>query len=281
MHAAITSEDGIVAGMLPPITFIKGSFTGEAAGYFHNLLGVGGIPPAAILGTPGLAGTTVNSTSSIGGMFRFTDPTSGLAYLAKLSANVGAAIVGLMLYDLLWYNSGINVTDTAAQTINSVTFPPRCVPASGTTPDSNGRGIEIWIHCVTATTNTGAITNTTISYTNQDGVSGRTGTILAPGWPATAVVNTFHPIGLQGSDTGVRSVQSITLGTSYGGGAISLFAIRRIAWLPFVSASSGALFDWAALGFPQLYNGSALYLAALLSGTSAGTCAGDLAYSHG
>lgn len=280
-RAAITTEDGIVAGMLPPLSYTKASFTGEAAGYYHNLFAVAGNPAAGALAAPGLNGATVDDSSAIGGMFRFDNPSSGNAYLSKLSVSVGANILGFLLYDLLWYNTGIAVTTTTAQNITFPTLPSRCVPASGSTPDALGGAIEIWIHCATATTNAGVVANTTMSYTNQANAAGRTGTIIGPGWPITAVAGTFWPIGLSGSDTGVRSVQSITLGTSYGAGAISLFAIRRVAFVPFVAAISGGLFDWAALGFPRLYNDSALYMAVLLSGTAAGNTTGDLAYSHG
>lgn len=277
---AITTEDGIVSGMVPPNAFMKSSFTGEAAGYFHNLFAVAGLPAAGALGAPGLNGASV-TTTTLGGALPFSNPAAGNTYLSKLSVSVGANIVGFMLYDLLWYNSGIAVTTTTAQNITFSGLPSRCPPASGSTPDALGKNVEIWIHCATATTNAGAITNTTISYTDESGNAGNTGTIIAPGWPATAVAGTMHPIGLAGADTGVRSVQSVTLGTSYGGGAISLMAIRRIAFIPFVAASSGALIDWAGLGFPRLYDSSALYMAVLLSGTAAGVTVGDTAYSQG
>lgn len=278
---AITTEDGIVAGLLRPLSFVKGSFTGEAAGYWHNLFAVAGIPAAGALATPGLNGATVDDASAIGGMFRFDNPSSGNAYLARMAANAPANVVGVMLYDLLWYNTGTVVTTTTAQAITFPTLPSRCPPASGSTPDALGGQIEIWLHVATATTNAGAVANSTISYTNQAGTASRTGTIVAPGIPATAVAGTFVQFGLQGSDTGVRSVQSLTLGTSLVTGAVSLMAIRRIAMIPFVAASSGALLDWAGLGLPQIYNDSALYLSVLLSGTAAGSTQGELNYAHG
>jgi hypothetical protein len=278
---AIATEDGIVAGLRPPQAFHKASFTGEAAGQFHNLFAVAGAPPAGALAAPGLNGATVDDSSAIGGMFRFDNPASGNAHLAKLAVSVGANIVGFMLYDLLWYNSGLVVTTTTAQNITFPGLPSRSVPASGATPDGNGGNIEAWMHCITATTSAAAITNTTISYTDQAGNASNTGTIMGPGWPATAVAGTFVPFALAGNDNGVRSVQSVTLGTSYGGGAISLMLIRRIAFVPFVAATSGQLLDWAGLGLPRLYDDSALYMAVLLSGTTAGTVQGDLSIAHG
>lgn len=276
---AITTEDGVVAGMQPPLQLMKATFTGEAAGYWHNLFALAGIPAAGALASPGLAGATVDDASAIGGMFRFENPSSGNAYLARLAVSVGANIVGFRLYDLLWYNSGLTVTTTTAQTVNSVAFPSRCV-AAGATFDANGGDVIVGLHCATATTNAGAITNTTMSYTNQAGAAGRSAG-LVQSWPATAVAGTFVPFGLQGSDSGVRSIQSITLGTSYAAGAINAMAIRPIAFVPLVGAVSGALLDWAQLGLPKLANDSALFAMALLSGTAAGNVVGELNYSHG
>lgn len=272
---AITTEDGIVTGLIPPASFYKGSFTGEAAGYWHNLGVVAGMPGAWTLGTPGMAGATV-TTSTIGGALNWSNPGAGNAYLAKLAHSHGANIIGFMVYDLLWYQSGIAEATTTGQTVNSVTWPAR--DRNGST---NGDGVEVWMHCTTATTNGAAITNTTITYTNSGGTGSRTGTILAPGWPASAVAGTIHPFGFSGSDVGVRSVQTVTLGTSYVGGQVELIAIRPIVKSMLLTATSGNQLDWASLGFPRIYNDSALYLAVLLSGTAAGISYGDYAYAHG
>lgn len=265
----ITNEDGIVAGLKPPVAFVKNAFTGEAAGQWHNLGVVAGNPGAWTLGAPGMAGAAVVA-NALGGALRFDNPSSGAAYLAKLAATLGANIAALMLYDLLWYQSGIAETTTTGQTVNSVALPARDI--AGTV---NGDGIEAWMHCTTATTNGGAVNNTTLGYTNQAGTGSRTAG-LAYDWPATAVAGTMVPFGLQGSDRGVRSIQTVTLGTSYGGGQVELVMLRRLAHLP-----ASALYDWAQLSLPRLYNDSALYLAAWLSGTAAGASNGDLAFAHG
>lgn len=270
----ITTEDGIVAGLKPPCYFVKNVATAEASGQWRNLGSVAGNPGAWTLGTPGMAGAAV-TTSTIGGAMPFTNGGASNVYLASLAASVGANIVGLQLYDLLWYQSGIAETTTGAQTVNSATWPARS--SDGTV---NGDKVEVWMHCTTATTNAGAIANTTFSYTNQAGTSGRSAG-LAYSWPATAVAGTMVPFGLQAGDTGVRSVQSVTLGTSYGGGQVELIALRNIAFIPFVSATSGALLDWAGLGFPRLYDDSALYLAYLSSGTAGSVVQGMLNYSIG
>ena len=270
---AITTEDGIVAGLKRPVVFQKATFTGEAAGQYRNLGTLAGIPGAWALVTPGMAGATV-SFNTIGGALDWADPAVN-AYLANLVVSVGANIIGFMLYDLLWYQSGIAETTTTAQTVNSVAWPSRS--SDGT---ANGGNVEIWMHCTTATTNSAAIANTTYSYTNQAGTAGRSAGLVYS-WPATAVAGTMIPFGLQASDTGVRSVQSVTLGTSYVAGQVELIALRRIAFVALPAATTGAVLDWAQLGLPQLFNGSALYSAVLLSGTAAGLTTGSVSYTHG
>lgn len=271
---AITTEDGIVAGMTRPVSFQKNAFTGEAAGQWHDLGVVAGNPGTRTLGTPGMAGETV-TTTALGGALPWANPSSGNAYLAKVSAAVGANVIGLMLYDLLWYQSGIAEATTTAQTINSVEWPAR--DSAGST---NGANVEVWMHCTTATTNAGAVTNTSLAYTNSGGTGSRSAN-LAWSWPATAVAGTMVPFGYQGSDVGVQSIQSVTLGTSYAAGQVELIALRQLAFIPFVAATSGAILDWAGLGFPRIYDDSAIYAAALLSGTAAGITNMQVNYTHG
>lgn len=274
---AINSPDTLAAGFQPPRTLRKGAFTGEAAGQTHNLSVLAGIPGAWVLGTPGMAGVAVDNAWGLGGIFPFTNPTAGLnAYLAQLSVWYGAAITGITLYDLLWYQSGIAETTTTAQTINSAAWPARS--ADGTV---NGDGVEVWMHCTTATTNGSAVANTTLQYTNQAGTSGRSAG-LAYSWPATAVAGTMVPFALQGSDTGVRSIQTgITLGTSYGGGQVELLALRQIASLDIPVASAGGTLDYFGLGGPRLYDGTALIAAVKLTGTGAGNVFGQIIYVWG
>lgn len=273
---AINSPDVLAAGYQVPRTLRKGAFTGEAAGQIHDLCVLAGIPGAQALGTPGMAGATVDNTSTIGGYFPYTNPTAPLlGYLGQLSVWYGAAITGIILYDLLWYQSGIAETTTTGQTINSVAWPSRS--ADGTT---NGDGVEVWMHCTTATTNGAAVSNTTLTYTNQGGTGSRSAG-LAYNWPATAVAGTMVPFGFQGSDTGVRSVQTVTLGTSYGGGQVELIALRQIATLDIPATTAGGQLDFFGLGGPRLYDGSALCVAVKLSGTGAGNVFGQIIVVQG
>lgn len=267
---SITTEDGVVLGLKPTVNYFKNAFTGEAAAQWHNLGLVTGLPGVLTFGTPGLGGAAV-SANALGGALRFDNPTTGLsAYLARLQAVMGANIAQLMLFDLLWYNSGLVETTTTAQTLNSAALPARDV--GGTI---NGDGVEAWLLATTTTGNAGAINNTTFSYTNEANAAGRSAGLVYD-FPATALGGTMVPFGLQGSDRGVRSIQTLTFGTSYVSGQVDAIMIRPVCKIPV-----NGIFDWAQLALPRLFDSSALYLAAFLSGTAAGATSGDLSFSHG
>lgn len=251
--------------------FYKVGTAAEAVGVRYAHLKDSGIPGAWVPGTPGLAGATVDGTT-FGGCYGPTvNPASGSYYLAGASAATSVAHF-LRVADLLWYNTGIAVTTTTAQTINSVAFPARDV--SGTT---NGAGVIAGIYVTTATTNGSAVTNTTMSYTDQSGNAGATGTISS--FPATAVAGTLVPFQLAAGDWGVRSIQSVTLGTSYGGGAVSLVAYNVKAGLPNPVANVGSAMvqepSWSPPGV-RLYNGTCLFTYYVAGATTATNATGSL-----
>ena len=75
------------------------------------------------------------------------------------------------------------------------------------------------------------------------------------------------PFQLAAGDTGIRSVQSVTLGTSYGGGALSLVLYRPVAreGVTVANFGSGSLTGQNAIGANpgvRIYNDSCFWLIA-------------------
>lgn len=248
--------------------FYKVGTAPEAAGNWYAWSKDSGFPGAWAPGTPGLSGrTTDGTTTTDAGCLIVNNAASGGNYVAQLNAT-GTVAHNLFLQDWLWVNSGTVVTTTTGQTITSGTWPAR--DAIGST---NGYGVGVGILVTTATTNVGAVTNTTLTYTSADGTGSRTATIAS--FPATAVIGTFVPFQLQAGDRGVRSIQTLTLGTSYGGGAISLVAYRTIWGQPMTLANIGTG------GFPvanpgaRIYDGTCLMPVGVMSSTTAVTLAGS------
>ena len=210
------------------VPFYKGSTAADAAGYWYCTSKDAGFPGAWSPGTPGINGRVTDGTgiATDAGCIPIKNPAVGANFLTELTLGAGVNHYNLF-FDCLWVNSGIVVTTTTAQAIVTPTLPARDV--NGTT---NGEGCMIGLLTTTANTNAAIITNSTVSYTNSAGVAGRTATLVnlvGMCIPATAVIGNLVWFSLQAGDTGVRSIENITLGTSLVTGAVSLLIARDVA----------------------------------------------------
>lgn len=249
-----------------PVVFMKSGTAADTIGYWYCTSKDAGFPGAWSPGTPGINGrVTDGTTSGDFGSIPIKNPATGSNYLTELT--MGASVNhSHMFFDVLWVNSGITVTTTTAQAITTPTLPARDV--NGTT---NGEGCMIAMLTTTANTNAAVISNSTVSYTNSDGTSGRTATLTAIAGsqiPATPVVGTIVWFNLQAGDRGVRSIESITLGTSLGAGAVSLMICRDLA---NIGTSLVNVQFTRKLSEPgvRLYNGTCMLHCVLASATTA------------
>lgn len=262
------------------LTFFKNGTAAEAAASWYCTAKDAGAPGAITVGTPGLSGRAVTGsppTPEPGSLW--LPAPIGQWYLTYASV-LGSVAHSHMIFDLLWINSGIGVTTLGAQVINSVTLPARS--ADGTT---NGEGCLIGLLFTAAATNAAAIANTTVSYTNSKGVAGQTATLVAVGGaqiPATPVVGTLVWFSLAAGDTGVQSIQSISLNTSLVTGSVSLIIAKPIV-LPQTAVpnnTGAAMIANATLpsadpGVP-LWQDPAMFHCYQASATTATTVAGQL-----
>lgn len=274
---AITTLDGMVAGLRPPQAFAKSVTATLVAGRPASLWSLAGAPGAGSFDST-LNGVVLSSSSSlVAGQIPHYDPATGNSYLAYLDAMATQA-GRLLVLDRLWHNGGFTITSTSAQTITSPTWPSRC-PTSGTddTPTTTGLGVLLAVEVSAAT---GAGTPTiTVSYTNQAGTSGRTGTnILAT--VATSAIGATYFIGLQAGDTGVRSVQSLTLSATWTSGTINLVAYRQLASLPLQALIPASADSLTGLG-TRIYNGAVPWLVFIPNTTTATTVSGTYTEAQG
>lgn len=245
----------------------------EAAGNWYCSLKDAGSPGAITVGTPGLSGRAVYGSTEPGTPALVTPTGYWWMTGAELSSSTPHAH---WIFDLLWINSGIVVTTTTAQTINSVTLPSRD-SAGG----ANGEGCMIGLLFTAAATNAGAISGSTIDYTNSDGTGSRTATLIATAGsqiPATPVVGTLVWFSLAAGDTGVTSIQSITLATSLVTGSVSLIIARPICSVaaPAANIPGSASID-PATGV-CLWTDPALFHAYVASATTATATSGVLTF---
>jgi hypothetical protein len=275
---AITTLDGLIAGMYHPEIGYKTNYTAEAAGLWHSTFYLAGSPGAAAAPTPGMGGAALTTYA---GQISFPAAVGGEnVYLARFGASHAAGVGSVMLCDRLWHNSGIVVTTTTAQTITSAAWPAR--DALGAT---NGDDVLIGLEVRTATTNASAITSdgsTTgirISYTNSAGTAGKTGYI--PSFPATAVAGTFMPFYLAAGDDGVRSIETITLTTSLGGGAVHLVAYRPLAVVGTPTANIQFAQDGVQLGLPRCYDNTVPFVLHQVTATTVGVTTTEVVWAQG
>ena len=249
-----------------PVVFMKSGTAADTVGYWYCTSKDAGFPGAWAPGTPGINGRiTDGTTSGDFGCIPIKNPATGSNYLTELT--MGASINhSHLFFDVLWVNSGIAVTTTTAQSITTPTLPARDVNGA-----TNGEGCMIAMLTTTANTNAAVISNSTVSYTNSDGTSGRTATLTAIAGsqiPATPVIGTIVWFNLQASDRGVRSIESITLNTSLGAGAVSLMICRDLA---NIGTSLVNVQFTRKLSEPgvRLYNGTCMLHCVLASATTA------------
>lgn len=269
---AITTLDGAIAGMQWPRYIAKAATPTMVAGRPQSLWGLGGNPGAGAFDTT-LNGVTLSSTSAqVGGQINFTDPASGNSYLARLQAS--ATVSGtLLLCDRLWHNGGYTITATTAQTSTTPTWPAR--DANGAT---NGDGVLLGLEVSAAA---GAATPTiTVSYTNQAGTAGRTATNSFV-TTSSATAGAFYPIGLATGDTGVRSLQSMTLSVSWVSGTVNMVAYRPLAALEITAANTPNAIDAITAGFPRMYNGTVPFFIFIPSTTTASNISGQVIWTQG
>lgn len=269
---AITTLDGVIAGMQAPRFIAKSVTATLVAGRPASLWSLAGSPGAGSFDTT-LNGVTLSSTSAlVNGQIPHFNPASGNAHLARLTAGATQAGV-LLLLDRLWHNGGFTITSTGAQSITSPTWPARS--ADGTT---NGDGVLLAVEISAAT---GAGTPTiTVGYTNQAGTASRTATNVQATVASSAIGATYF-IGLQAGDTGVRSVQSLTLSATWTSGTMNLVAYRMIAALEIPVANTTAAIDAVTGGMPRLYDGTVPWLVFVPNTTTASIITGTYVETHG
>jgi hypothetical protein len=138
-----------------------------------------------------IAGAASGKLQILGGRFS----TSGAAG--------GATVVPI---DLLNVSGGLSGTVTTEQTTN--------LPSAALTRNTGGDGVRIGLVIYTAVGSTA--TTISVRYTNQDGTANRTSTVTSFGGTGFREVGRLIQIPLAAGDTGVRSVEGVTLTATTG-----------------------------------------------------------------
>lgn len=256
------------------IPFMKSGTAPDATGYWYGTWKDAGYPGAWNPGTPGVNGRITDGTLTADfGCIPITNPSTGANFLTSL--DMASSVNHTHLFaDVLWVNSGMVITTTTAQAFTVPTLPPRDV--NGTT---SGEGTMIGIMCTGAVGLAAVASNATITYTNSKGVAGRVATlsaIVGSQAPATPVIGTVIWFNLAAGDTGIGAgAASLTLGTSWVSGTISLFIARDVATIGSVLPNVSATKPLPNPGV-RLYNGSCILHFILASAATATFFSGEL-----
>lgn len=142
---------------------------------------------------------------------------------ARTSLNVTGISLASILVDRLVHSGGLSGTTTGAQTTN--------LPTAALTRYTSGEGVFAALEIYTTIGTTA--TTATVSYTNQAGTAGQTSPAFVFGGTGNRTAGTMIIIPLADGDTGVRSVESVTLAastTTAGNFGVTLFKI--LDWVP-------------------------------------------------
>jgi hypothetical protein len=268
---AITSVAGLISGLQPPIPLstLNLSVLNVAAGLGYSSWGAGSIYAPSGGTYPGtLAGSSLSGgpafANNVTGQLPWQDPPSGNAYLARLEVifdRSGSNPVGgaHFLLDRLWHNGTISASSSSVQTIGSPTWPSRDVNGATT-----GVGVLLGLEVTTAVPSTASF-SVSVSYTNAAGASGLSAVNInsLSSISGGLGVGTFIPLGLNAGDTGVGSVQSITISNPAASGVMSLVAYRPVALATIENTLAGmrpAVIDGVTAGLPRMFAGSVPFL---------------------
>lgn len=271
---AITTLDGAIAGMQAPVPIIKVGITTAAVGAMRGYTPwyAAGNPGASVANAAGVNGDAVTPAdgTAVQGRIPRTNPGTGNAYLARLGINASTAGT-LWLIDRLWHNSGLTVTSTTAQAITPATLPSR--DGAGGTNGANVMAAIEW----SATGGAGTPT-VTLTYTDQDGNAGATGTFTGVASPP---VGTFEIFTLAAGDTGVRAPTSFIQSATRTSGTMHLVLFRVLAQVEVTAANIGNAIDALTSGMPRIYDDSVLQLVWFPSATTATNFIGQYIETQG
>lgn len=270
---AITTLDGAIAGFQAPRPIIKTGITMAAVGAMRGYTPwyAAGNPGASTATAIGINGEAVTpALGSTGGRIPRTNPGTGNAYLGRLAINASTAGT-LWLIDRVWQNSGLVTTSTTAQAITPATLPAR--DAGGATSGASIMAAVEW----SATGGAGTPT-VTLTYTDQDGNTGATGTLAGV---TTPPVGTFEIFTLAAGDTGIRAPTSFIQSATRTSGAMHLVLFRVLAQVEVTAANIGNAIDALTSGLPRIYDDSVLQLVWFPSATTATNFIGQYIETQG
>lgn len=208
--------------------------------------------------------TAVAPSRTTAGALGQENPSSG--QLSIIAARFSALNPGnYLLIDRLSHQGGLSGIVTTAQTTN--------LPTAALTRYTDGEGVMVGLSIYTTVGTTAS--TITMSYTNQAGTSGRTSPAVVFGGTAFREASRMIMVPLQSGDSGVRSVQSVTVlattGTA-GNFGVTLFRPLYAICVPDASgvlAAGGFITGSTCGGIAKIEDNACISVVGMAMGTNA------------
>lgn len=276
----ISTFDGIVNALgnnSSRLVIDKASLSNAVAGQYFSLWRATGQPGQGAIPT-----TAATCNNALTGAMNFTQQTSpATSYGGWANAVCSNSAVTIEIHDRLMHMGGMVGNVTTSQTVN--------LDLNGVTADnmverigdSNFSDVQWWMEWYTDTGATAS--NATINVTYNDGTSNNL-TLVAVG--GTVRAGRMIPLNnlIPAADAGkyIRDINTVILSASTTtAGNFGFTATRPRMTMPLNIANKMEIFDWAALGFPEIFNSSCLWPIELCSTTTTGTVRGGGKIAHG
>ncbi len=276
---AISDVNGIVAGLGAADRFIidKASIANQTTGGFSSLWratgqpGQGAIPTSAAICTKALTGAI--------GFNNQTAPVSTYhAWQTIAAANAGTTIE---LHDRVAHMGGLSLTSTTSQTVGLDLSATGLNPAADRIGASDFSDIMWWLEIYSDGGATAS--NATINVTYNDDSSGNLPTVAVGGTLRASrliILNGLIPAASSGKF--IKDINTVINSASTGtAGNFGFTATRNRSVWPTHVANKMELYDWAALGFPEIPNDACLMLITNNQTTSSGIVRGNGKLAHG
>lgn len=252
----IESVDNYMASAKQRITLVKTTARTAVAGMPFSLFDIAGNPGAGVLAVgntvngivpanPGVVGYPVINAFGVGAVGYLTGMEFGCTVACRMT-----------LFDRVFSCGAYNFNSSQA-----LDTQPSFL---GRLPDSDYKGLELWVEQVTPATGNQAVT---VTYTDSDDNIGRT--TGAVGIAAAPTLGRMWQLPLQAGDKGIKKIESVT-GTVATVGTFNVHIMRRIWTGRVKSVADGGRHNFIDTGMPKIYADSALFLMVNPDSTSSG-----------
>lgn len=276
----ITTRDQLISALgnnSSRFVIDKASISNAVAGQFYSLWRATGQPGQGAIPT-----TTAVCNNALTGAMNFAQQVApATSYGGWSSATCSNAAVTIEIHDRLAHMGGLNGTVLTAQTVDvdlNALSSDNIVNRRG---DSNYSDVQWWLEWYTDTGATAS--NATVNVTYNNGSSGNlTATAVGGTLRAGRLISLNGLIPSAASGLFIRDVNTVTLSASTGtAGNFGVTATRPRMTMPLNVANKTEIFDWAALGLPEIMNSACLFPIELCSTTTTGTVRGGGKIAHG